>query len=476
MERMANDDSRTPAPAEISAVDRLYRGFPDFAAWGRLGDPYLDLWQRFAAELAGRRQEAALEHLDRAVRVAVRAAAIDTGAIEGLYEVDRGFTLSVAFQIFAWEQALEERGERVRELFEAQLAGYELAIDAVTGQTPLSEAWLRALHERLCAPQDTYRVLTAVGWQEQPLPKGRYKELPNHVRLPDGSYHAHAPVASVAPEMHRLMEQVRTPAFEQAHPVEQAAYAHYALTVVHPFADGNGRVARALASVYLYRSLSIPLLVFANQRLPYLGALAEADQGNYRPWLDFAAKRGIETMQLVIDSLRSAASSQPTEVAERVGTLSSPRGRSHAGLDNLALHLLVEAQARMEQEVGKLRRRLRKAEVLQVVSSGPAPPGYRRVAGRDAPVVSVSLGTPLPRPVDTELFFRVNIALDETNPFGFQLEVPGSHDRLDVWDADLAPDMSESLKLRLDMWVQRHLSALLSQLEEATRAAIEEYR
>lgn len=472
---MADHDNRALTPDESSTVDGLYRGFPEFAAWGKLGSRHRDLWERFGAELAERRQGAAQEHRDRAVRVAVRAAAIDTGAIEGLYEVDRGFTLSVAFQSFAWEQALAERGgERVRELFEAQLAGYELAIDAVTGQTPPSEAWLRALHERLCAPQDIYRVLTTMGWQEQPLPKGRYKELPNHVRLPGGSYHAYAPVASVAPEMHRLFTQLRAPGFEAAHPVEQAAYAHYALTVIHPFADGNGRVARALASIYLYKSLSIPLVIFAYQRLPYLGALAEADRGDHGPWLDFVADRGLDTMQLVVESLRSAAGPQPTEIAEGLSALLSPRGRSHAELDNLALRLLLEAQARWSREMGKVDSGLRLAEVQTLVDLGSAPPGYR--LGGGCAVVSVDLGTPRPAAFDAKLSFRVNIALDEDNPFGFQLEVLGDQERLDIRDEDVAPELSGSLELRIDMWVQRHLGVLLRQLEEKAKAALNEYR
>src|SRR5262249_14229046 len=196
---MEKDERRTPAAGEVAAVDALYRGFPDFAAWGRLRPDLSDLWERFAEELGKRRGAAAPDQLDRAVREAVRAAALDTGALEGLYEVDRGFTMTVAQQAFAWEHALAERGERVRVLFEAQLAGYELVIDVVTRQKPMSEAWVRVLHERLCAPQDTYRVLTEIGWQEQALPLGTYKQFPNHVRLPDGSYHAYAPVATVAP-------------------------------------------------------------------------------------------------------------------------------------------------------------------------------------------------------------------------------------------------------------------------------------
>jgi Fic family protein len=245
---------------DVAAVDALYRPFPDFSSWPRLGHSQRDLWARFSAALNDQKGRATDDQLARAVTVAVRAAAIDTGAIEGLYQVDRGVTLSVAFQTLAWEHALGERGDEVRELFEAQLAGYELAIDAVTGKTPLSEPWLRSLHEQICAPQATYRVLTETAWQEQPLRRGRYKESPNHVRLADGSYHVYAPVADVAPEMRRVFEQLRTSAFEEAHPVEQAAYAHYALTVVHPFADGNGRVARALGSVYLYKNRRFTVL------------------------------------------------------------------------------------------------------------------------------------------------------------------------------------------------------------------------
>lgn len=55
-------------------------------------------------------------------------------------------------------------------------------------------------------------------------------------------------------------------AFASSHPVVQAAYVHHALAAVHPFAEGNGRVARALASVFLYRGVDVPLVVFSDQQ------------------------------------------------------------------------------------------------------------------------------------------------------------------------------------------------------------------
>src|ERR1700724_1634623 len=410
---------------DVAAVDALFRPFPDFSSWPRLGPVQLDLWARFSAELNDQKGRATADQLARAVNVAMRAAAIDTGAIEGLYQVDRGFTMSVALQTLAWEHALGERGEGVRELFEAQLAGYELAIDAVTGKTPLSEAWLRSLHEQICAPQETYRVLTELGWQEQTLQKGRYKESPNHVRLADGSYHAYAPVADVPPEMRRLFEQLRTSAFEDAHPVEQAAYAHYALTAVHPFADGNGRVARALGSVYLYESLSIPLVIYANQRAMYFAALAKADEGDFTPWLAFVANRGIDTMQLVEETLRTAAGPLPDEVAESFAALASP---SEARLQNLSRRLLGEVQSRW-------------------VTATPA----------------------LDLRVSPATMFRVNIASDDANPFRFRLEALSSQDVLDVREDDVAPEVTASLSLRLDQWVQRQLTALLVEREHQAR-------
>jgi len=448
---------------DVAAIDALYRPFPDFSTWPRLGLVQRDLWARFSTELNDQQGRATDDQLARAVAVAMRAAAIDTGAIEGLYQVDRGFTMSVALQTLAWEHSLGERGEGVRELFEAQLAGYELAIDAVTEKAPLSEAWLRSLHEQICAPQLTYRVLTEMGWQEQPLPRGRYKASANHVRLSDGSYHAYAPVADVAPEMHRLFEQLRSSAFEDAHPVEQAAYAHYALTAVHPFADGNGRVARALGSVYLYRDLSIPLVIYANQRTAYFDALARADEGDPTPWLAFVANRGLDTMQLVEETLRTAAGPRPDEVAESLAALSSPGVER---LRNLARRLLGEVETRWIQTTGTVPK-LDVGVYRDEVSHQPPPHGYGTGAAR---TFSLRVHNPTHSWFEATDTFRVNIARDDTNPFRFQLEALSSQDVLDVREEDVAPEVTASLSLRLDQWVQRQLAALRVEREHQVRA------
>ena len=192
----------TDLEKKIHALDAAYKPFPSFAEWASRTSVDAARWDRYKAELEnglGVSDEA----LRRAREVVKRAAALDTGAIEGLYEVDRGFTFTVAFETAAWEVELAQKGERVRSLFEAQMHAYDYVLDLATKAEPISEAAIRTLHEVVCRAQDTYRVMTAIGPQEQELVKGRYKVLPNHVRTRDGLDHSYAPVDVTPAEMQR---------------------------------------------------------------------------------------------------------------------------------------------------------------------------------------------------------------------------------------------------------------------------------
>jgi len=445
----------TSLAATFRQADSLYQSFPDFSAWPAPTEDDLQLWDNFGSRLEEMRKEAPPEAIRNAGEVAVRAAAMDTGAIEGLYTVDRGFTMTVATQAIAWEHALEEKGEEVRELFEAQLAAYELVIDAVTRKLPISEAWIRALHEKICARQPTYRVLTDQGYQEQELPKGSYKTQPNHVRLTDGSIHPYSPVDQVPSEMYRLLEQIRTPEFESSHPITQASYIHYAFVVIHPFADGNGRVARALASVFFLRAHSIPFLVFANQRRPYFDALHQADLDQTRPLLAFFRERGIDTFQLVIDHLLTAEAPAPENIAARIRLI-----------DEVALRLLQAAGEQFRTQFENLRLPPHFEVYVELTDDVDVNfENYRQVMGWKSLLLVIE---DLEHKIDSETNVTVLIARDRADPFSLCLfEIDGSDDDLEVRFEDVHPEISESLRLRLVNWCRRLLGRMLKQFEES---------
>jgi hypothetical protein len=124
----------------------------------------------------------------------------------------------------------------------------------------MSEASIRRVHEVACAPQLTHEVWVGDTLQDHVMAGGDYKHHPNHVRTATGGWRATAPVAMVRPEMARIVETASGEAFAALHPVAQAAYLHDALLHVQPFADGNGRAARALASGCLLGAAGVPLL------------------------------------------------------------------------------------------------------------------------------------------------------------------------------------------------------------------------
>jgi len=82
-----------------------YEPFPAFADWGVDFDP--SVVDAYADRLRQAKESASEEAQRRALEVATRYAAVDTGAIEGLYETDRGFTRTIATQSEFWQRALE---------------------------------------------------------------------------------------------------------------------------------------------------------------------------------------------------------------------------------------------------------------------------------------------------------------------------------------------------------------------------------
>lgn len=311
-------DPKQLSTDDLARLDSEYEPFPSFRDWPQEA-PHRARWAGAKERLAALGDEVSQDDLDRAREVTIRAASFDTGAIERLYPTSHGLTLTVAEQATAWEQTVRDSsGEDALALFQAQRKAFDLVLDLVTNHYPqITQAWMRSLHEELTSAQETYIVHTPAGPQRQPLPHGEYKKYPNHVLTEDGTTHAYAPVEQTRSEMTRLMEELEGDDFLQADPVLQASYAHYALVVVHPFADGNGRVARALASVYTYRAASIPLLILADTVDRYLRSLAEADHGDPSNYVALVSQATYSAMEMVSESLQAAKAPQPDEVLRK---------------------------------------------------------------------------------------------------------------------------------------------------------------
>ncbi len=83
-----------------------------------------------------------------------------------------------------------------------------------------------------------------------------------------------------------------------------AVEAHYRLVTIHPFVDGNGRVARLLLNVLLMQSGYPPIIVDNTLRKEYLTALEMAQtEGNKETYEAFMYRRIIDSLGQYLKSV-----------------------------------------------------------------------------------------------------------------------------------------------------------------------------
>ena len=456
--------TQSAAAFDLARIDAEYEPIDTAEAWGGLVVDQA-AWDRVLERLTLARNGASSEVLRHAVEIAMRAAAVDTGAIEGLYEVDRGFTFTVAFQSTAWQVSMAEKGENVRELFDAQLLAYEIALDVATRSMPITEAWLRRLHEELCRPQDTVEVHTPQGVQRQALLKGAYKRLPNHVMQLDGAVViAFAPVSDTPGEMQKLVAELNSAQFAELHPVLQAAYAHYSLVRIHPFQDGNGRVARALASVFLYRAASVPLVLFADEKKEYLEALRTADQGDRQPVADFIFDRATAAMELVGEQVTA---SPEDRVADLRTLLLVGDGMTHNAVDEVGYRVLEMLQAELDKQANDLHlpAGIGLSASAPQIDNRVVPDGYRQLLSRGPKVVYLVAQSQPPAQANVTNLIRVLVPKDLAPSLTFRI-ASSIGPSMDVRLRDLFPEPRTYATMRIASWVKSVLDATLKQLRD----------
>jgi len=85
---------------------------------------------------------------------------------------------------------------------------------------------------------------------------------------------------------------------------------HQRFTAIHPFRDGNGRTARALTTLLLWRD-GFPVEILALQRVldeqrdAYIATLRAADWGDPSSWLRFFISAVHDALQEAVYQTRS---------------------------------------------------------------------------------------------------------------------------------------------------------------------------
>lgn len=188
-------------------------------------------------------------------------------------------------EVFENGKAVSFTGD-VRTLFEIQNQKecHELLLDAFAQQRPIDEALVLEVHRTLT--QGTYDERR---WERGERP-GTYKL---HEYVVGASEVGSSPQA-VASDVEALIGELSATTSNNVLTV--ASYFHAMFESIHPFADGNGRVGRALSNYLLVMNGHPPIIVYDDDKLAYYGALQVFDdEGDLSPMIDFLRAETVKT-------------------------------------------------------------------------------------------------------------------------------------------------------------------------------------
>lgn len=279
--------------------DRFYRPLEGPEVWAAASDAVdKGPWAAALAARAALGREAPAWSV-MAGRGAQLAAAYQSGSLAGLYPADDALGRRLAAGVAAASGAGAGAVPHMRALDDAASAAAGPAVATVAG--------LCRLHATACHPQLHHLVQADEGtWHDHVLGHGDLKHHPNHRPSPAGGWVVRAPVAMVVDETGRLAGWLGSPAYAALHPAGRAAYALHAFAHVGPFAAGNGRVGRAVATAVLLDAAGLPLWVPAGDQDAYRQAVAAADAGDRAALVVFVVGQAASVARLAL-ALRAEA-------------------------------------------------------------------------------------------------------------------------------------------------------------------------
>jgi len=91
----------------------------------------------------------------------------------------------------------------------------------------------------------------------------------------------------------------------EKHPIEFAVLLHTRLVTIHPFVDGNGRVARLLMNLALLQEGYPVTIIPPVLRSEYLSAVRESNVGNIVPFVNLLSSMVLESQRDYLRLLQS---------------------------------------------------------------------------------------------------------------------------------------------------------------------------
>lgn len=253
-----------------------------------------------------------------------------------------GNTLTLSETKLVLEEGITIGGKTLREHLEAtnNAKGYDLMVRLSAETAPFNHVTIQQIHEVV-----TRGILETAG---------QYRT--RNVRI-TGAPRTPPDWKDVIREMDRLIDDISR---DDRPVVEMTAFLHHRFVAIHPFTDGNGRVARLLGNLYLLCHGYPPIVLEQKNRQQYYRVLRDADLGTPGPftWFIAGAVSASLTRYLAVAGgesslvpLRDLAEGSP--YSQEYLSLAARKGLLDAVKIGTAWHASRDALARYIQKHGR---------------------------------------------------------------------------------------------------------------------------
>lgn len=294
--------------------------------------------------------------------------AVETGLIENLYSLDRGVTQLLIEQGF--DAALiphsASKGQSTKaivEILRDQEDTLQNLFDFVKGDRPLTCSYIKELHAQLTRNQKTTEAIDQFGnVVEVELMRGAWKTTPNNPTRPDGILHEYCPPIQTEEQMARLVDLHAEHLVANVSPEVMAAWLHHRFTQIHPFQDGNGRVARSLASLVLIKAGLFPFTVEIEKRDIYIDSLEAADRGDLVDLIEFISKQQSRALRKALSLAEQVGKKKQQEgvlisaAIERVRNRLENKKKDFENVFKLSEKIVGVSENKMNKIVDQIRR------------------------------------------------------------------------------------------------------------------------
>lgn len=149
---------------------------------------------------------------------------------------------------------------------------------------------------------------------------------------------------NVLPSVEAMCSQLES---SQAHPIVMACWAHWALSHIHPFENGNGRTARMVQDFFLIRAGFMPVGIPAARKSLYYQALEFADsEADLNPLVEIVADSQISSLQRAREIALA-----PIESTKRIQKLLNRMQAKTDRTQEMSYHTWVRSMERIRDEI-----------------------------------------------------------------------------------------------------------------------------